>query len=96
MLVIHAADIDERALLRNGTGTITIRPHRFKDEGGVDTPAYAVMADFFPAGTDQRNFRTLEHAMALATGLVIAAEEAARRLHIRPTIEVHLEIPARP
>lgn len=92
-MVVHAADIDEDVLRGNGTGTITVRRHMFEDEGGEATPAYAVSADFFPMGTDQRNFRTLEHAMGFVSSLVLGAEQAVRRLRLKQsTIEIQLEI----
>jgi hypothetical protein len=93
MMVVRPADIDEGVLRRNGTGAITVRAHHVEDDDGRLTRAYAVSADFFLPGTDQRNFRTLEHAMGFVVGLVSAAEEATARLHLKQsTIEIQVEI----
>lgn len=93
MMVVRPADIDEGVLRRNGTGAITVRPHQVEDDDGRVIRAYAVSADFFLPGTDQRSFRTLEHAMGFVVGLVSAAEEAAGRLRLKQsTIEIQVEI----
>lgn len=93
MMAVRPVDIDEGALRRNGTGAITVRPHRFEDDDGRVTRAYAVSADFFLPGTDQRSFRTLEHAMGFVVGLVAAAREAASRSRLKqPTIEIQVEL----
>ena len=93
MMAIRPVDIDEDALRRNGTGAITVRPHRFEDNDGRVMRAYAVSADFFLPGTDQRSFRTLEHAMGFVVGLVAAACDAAGRSRLKqPTIEIQVEL----
>jgi hypothetical protein len=93
LMAVRPADIDETALRRNGTGTITVRPHGAEGDGVSDAAAYSVSADFFPAGIDVRNFRSLEGAMAFVVALVLAANDATRRFRVvQTTIEIQVEV----
>ena len=93
MMAVRPVDIDEGVLQKNGTGAITVRPHRFEDGDGRVMRAYAVSADFFLPGTDLRSFRTLEHAMGFVVGLVAAAKEAVGRSRLKhPAIEIQIEL----
>jgi len=90
-LAIRTTDINDGALRHNGMGTIVVRPDDVRDETGGVIAAYAVTADFFPVGVDQRRFRTLADAMAFVCSLVLTADETAQRLQIiPPTVEIHL------
>jgi hypothetical protein len=92
LMAVRPVDIDERVFRRNGTAAITVRPQEVEGPDGEVVPAYAVSADFFSMGTTQRNFRTLEAAMAFVASLVMTAEETARRLQVRSTIEIQVEM----
>lgn len=93
LMAVRPVDIDESVFRRDGTAAITVRPHEAEGPDGEVVPAYTVSADFFPMGTDQRNFRTLEAAIGFVAALVLAAEGAARRLQVRrSTIEIQVEI----
>ena len=92
LMAVRPVDIDERVFRRNGTAAITVRPQEVEGPDGKVVPAYAVSADFFSMGTAQRNFRTLEAAMAFVAGLVLAAQETAWRLQVRSTIEIQVEM----
>jgi hypothetical protein len=93
LMAVHPVDIDESVFRRNGTAAITVQPQEVEGPDGEVVPAYAVSADFFSMGTEQRNFRTLQAAMAFVAALVLAAEETARRLQVnRSTIEIQVEM----
>ncbi len=93
LMAVRPVDIDESVFRRNGTAAVTVRPHEVEGPDGKVVPAYAVSADFFPMGNDQRYFPTLEAAMGFVAALVLTAEETVRRLRVRrSTIEIQVEI----
>ncbi|HKX19425.1 MAG TPA: hypothetical protein VJT33_15550 [bacterium] len=93
MMVLRPTDIDVNMLRRNGTAAVTVHPDhlRVAEEGAP--VAYTVSADFLPAGSDVRTFRSLETAMGFAVGLVMSVEEVMRKLLVQPvTIEIQVEV----
>ncbi len=93
MMVVRPTDIDVDVLRRNGTGAVTVHPDHVPSAEGGASVAYTVSADFLPAGSDMRTFRSLEAAMGFAVGLVMSVEEATRQLLIkRVTIEIQVEV----
>lgn len=93
MMVLRPSDIDVNMLRRNSTGAVTVHPDhtRTADEGAP--VAYTVSADFLPAGSDVRTFRSLESAMGFAVGLVMSVEDVTRQLRVpRVTIEIQVEV----
>ena len=93
MMVLRPSDIDINMLRRNGTAAVTVHPdHARAAEEGAPV-AYTVSADFLPAGSDVRTFRSLETAMGFAVGLVMSVEEVTRKLLVkRVTIEIQVEV----
>lgn len=93
MMVLRPSDIDINMLRRNGTAAVTVHPdHARSAEEGAPV-AYTVSADFLPAGSDVRTFRSLETAMGFAVGLVMSVEEVTRKLLVqRVTIEIQVEV----
>lgn len=93
LMAVRPTDIDEGALRTNAAGAVTVRPCDVEGDDGTTVRAFGVSADFFPVGSDQRTFRTLEGAMGLVVALVLAAEDTTRRSRLkRSTIEIQVEI----